>query len=144
MIAAIDRNDEIVRATSPAVWVRDVTRPRVVLKTPSGRTVSRRASLHVRFSESVTGISTRTIRLRNLATGAIVAGRVIVSSKEAWFVPRRALPGGVLYEAEVMGGFWTDRTMRWSRRGGSSGRDPEAPSGVRRPDPPSAGAGRGA
>lgn len=75
---AIDENGEIADVVSESVTINDHVRPTIRKRTPhaGAHDVAAKASLTVVFSEPVSGVSTFTLRLRNLATGKWVRARV--------------------------------------------------------------------
>jgi hypothetical protein len=75
---AVDENSEIGDVVSEPVTIIDHTRPVIHARTPRpGAThVSGRTSPRVVFSEPVTGVSSATLRLKNLATDKWVKVRV--------------------------------------------------------------------
>jgi subtilisin family serine protease len=77
-VLAVDENGEIGDGVSQSVTVNDHTRPAIRSRSPrvGVRGVSKRASVSVRFSEPVRGVSATSLRLRNLTTGRWVRIRV--------------------------------------------------------------------
>jgi subtilisin family serine protease len=75
---AFDENGEFGDAVSESVTIVDHVRPRIQSRTPrpGQARVSRKASPRIVFSEPVTGVSTTTLRLKNLSTGRWVRARV--------------------------------------------------------------------
>ncbi len=81
-ILAIDEEAEIAFATSEPVKVVDTTRPTIKSRTPAPNAtrVARTTSVKVRFSEPVKGVSSTTLRLKNLRTGLWVRTKVTYSA----------------------------------------------------------------
>jgi subtilisin family serine protease len=78
----IDADGQIAEVTSAPVTVVDITRPTITSRHPAPRAtrVSRTASLTIKFSEPVEGVSSTTIRLKNVRTGKWVRARVTYSA----------------------------------------------------------------
>jgi hypothetical protein len=106
--AAIDDNDEIVRATSDPVTIRDRIAPTITGRTPAAgaRGVTPAAHVTIRFSEPVTGISGATLRIRDLATGRWIRASVQVSAAgtSAVVVPKLRMYRATRYEVVVLRG----------------------------------------
>ena len=85
-------------ARAVVVGSPDRTRPQIVSRAPTAGAagVSRTARVVVRFSEPVTGVSSRSFTLRDAATKKAVAATVVydASSRTATLRPKTALPGG--------------------------------------------------
>jgi subtilisin family serine protease len=81
-VLAIDEEGQQADATSAPVKVADTTRPTIVSRSPLPNAVgvARTASIKIAFSEPVDGISTTTLRLKNLRTGFWVRARVTYSA----------------------------------------------------------------
>jgi subtilisin family serine protease len=81
-VIGIDEEAQIADAISAPVTVVDRTRPTIRSRTPRpGATgVSRTSNIKVTFSEAVRGVSSTTVRLKNLRTGFWVRAKVTYSS----------------------------------------------------------------
>jgi subtilisin family serine protease len=80
-LLVVDADGEVVDITSDSVSVVDHTRPTVVSHTPNSAAtgVSRTSSVKIVFSESVKGVSSKTLRLKNLSSGLWVKAKVTYS-----------------------------------------------------------------
>ena len=115
--AAIDDNDEIARAASEPVTIRDRVVPTITLRSPrSGATrVAPGAEILIRFSESVTGVSSRTIKVRNLATGLWIKATVHLDNSArpvARVDPKLQMFRHTRYEVVVLQGI-RDQSNNW-------------------------------
>lgn len=83
-ILAVDEESQIADATSAAVRVVDTTRPTITGRSPgrSATGVPRTASVKITFSEPVRGVSSSTLRLKNLQTGLWVRAKVTYSASK--------------------------------------------------------------
>ena len=75
---AIDEEAQLAETLSPPVTIVDLTRPSIKSRTPApGATrVTTGASIRIVFSEPVKGVSSSTLRLKNLSTGLWVRAKV--------------------------------------------------------------------
>jgi hypothetical protein len=101
MLLGIDEEAQIAEAISPPVRIVDRTKPAITSRSPlPGATgVSRSANVRVTFSEPVRGISSTTVRLKNLRTGFWVRAKVTYSARtrSATLDPALAMYGGDRY-----------------------------------------------
>ena len=81
-VIGIDEEAQIAEAFSAPVTVVDRTRPTIRSRTPrpNATGVSRTSNVKVTFSEPVRGVSSTTVRLKNLRTGFWVRAKVTYSS----------------------------------------------------------------
>lgn len=81
-VLGIDEEGQIATATSAPVRVVDTTRPTVRSRSPlpNATRVATNASIRVTFSEHVRGVSSTTLRLKNLRTGLWVRASVRYSA----------------------------------------------------------------
>jgi subtilisin family serine protease len=77
-VLAFDENGEFGDTVSASVTIIDHVRPRIRLRTPGpgASHVSRKTSPRIVFSEPVTGVSSTSLRLKNLSTGKWVNVRL--------------------------------------------------------------------
>ena len=108
MLLGIDEEAQIAEATSPPVRIVDRTKPAIKSRSPlPGATgVSRSANVRVIFSEAVRGVSSTTVRLKNLRTGFWVRAKVTYSAatRSATLDPALAMYGGDRYGVYLSNG----------------------------------------
>jgi subtilisin family serine protease len=80
-VAAIDDGGQIDDEISQPVTIVDTTRPTITSRSPASGAVrvSTKATIRVRFSEPVRGVTASSLRLKNLATGLWVRVKVTYS-----------------------------------------------------------------
>jgi hypothetical protein len=104
-VIAIDEEASIVIATSDPVTVVDRTKPTIRSRSPlpNASGVSRSTSIRVTFSEPVRGVSSTTLRLRNLRTGFWVRAKVTytAASRTATLDPALSMYGNERYAVYV-------------------------------------------
>lgn len=127
-IIAIDEDGEIAEAISAPVSVLDLIRPTIKSRSPrpDATGVKTTSSISIKFSEDVKGVSSRTVRLKNLATGLWVRATVRYSSRthRATIDPARSMFHATRYAVYVTDGVHDPsgnrlRATHWSFRTGS-------------------------
>ena len=125
---AVDQEGEIAEALSPPISILDLQKPTIKSKSPApgAHNVKPSTSIKVRFSEAVTGVSGKTLRLKNLSTGLWVKAKVTYasSSHTATINPSKSMFRNTRYAVYVNAGIkdpsgnkltpthWTFKTAR--------------------------------
>ncbi len=127
-VLAIDEEGQMADATSAPVRILDTTKPTIAGRSPlpNATGVARTASITVRFSEPVKGVSATTLRLKNTRTGLWVRAKVSYSAatRSATIDPTLSMYGNERYAVYVGSGItdpsgnklaassWSFRTRR--------------------------------